>query len=59
MGEAPRELGAVVSGDAAWRREPDDITIADLPGAGAQDTNIATLALKVAKAAGLGTSIRT
>lgn len=59
MGEDPPELGAVVSGDAAWRRAPDDITIADLTGTGAQDTTIATLALKVAKAAGLGTSIRT
>ena len=58
LADDPPELGAVVSGGVPGRRAPEDITIADLTGTGAQDTTIATLALQVAKAAGLGTSIQ-
>jgi ectoine utilization protein EutC len=54
----PPELGAIVNGDISGRRTPNDITIADLTGTGAQDTTVATLAVKVAKAKGLGTSIQ-
>lgn len=55
----PPELGEVVTGAIQGRRSPDDITIADLTGTGAQDTTVATLALQVAKAAGLGAVIQT
>ncbi len=49
------ELGAVLTGSAAGRQTPDDITIADLTGTGVQDTAIATFAL--AKAGAAGTTI--
>lgn len=54
----PPELGAVITGAHPGRRSPDDITIADLTGTGAQDTAIATHALKVAVAAGLGSVVQ-
>ena len=55
----PDELCDVVSGKVTARKSPNDITICDLTGTGAQDTAIATHALGAAKAAGLGTMIRT
>lgn len=39
------ELGKVISGEMAGRRSPDDVTICDLTGTGAQDTAIASLAV--------------
>lgn len=48
------ELGDVIAGRRSGRRVPSDITIADLTGTGAQDTAIATLALKRAKQNGIG-----
>ena len=58
MAEDPPELGAVVSERHPRRRSPADITIADLTGTGAQDTTVATLALEVARQAGLGSVIQ-
>jgi ornithine cyclodeaminase len=54
----PPELGAVASGAAAGRTSPDDITVCDLTGTGAQDTAIATHAYAAATAAGKGTRIQ-
>ncbi|SMX42676.1 cyclodeaminase [Maliponia aquimaris] len=56
-GAPPVELGQVVTGAHPGRRDPRDITIADLTGTGAQDTAIAAHALAVL--AGQGTVIRT
>jgi ornithine cyclodeaminase len=50
------ELGAVIAGRAAGRRDASDITLCDLTGTGAQDTAIATLALARARAAGAGST---
>ncbi|WP_292293904.1 cyclodeaminase [Marivita sp.] len=50
-----QELGAVVSGAVQGRRSPEQITICDLTGTGAQDTAIATHAL--ARAGDSGTAI--
>lgn len=58
MAEDPPELGDVVDGRIQGRRSAADITVADLTGTGAQDTTVATLALEVARAAGLGSVIR-
>jgi ectoine utilization protein EutC len=58
MAEDPRELGDLIAGGVPGRRGAGDITVADLTGTGAQDTTIATLALKTAMAAGLGTVFR-
>ena len=41
-GGRPAELGEVISGQKPGRRSPEDITICDLTGTGAQDTAIAT-----------------
>jgi ectoine utilization protein EutC len=41
-GDRPVELGEVVAGTRPGRRSPDEITICDLTGTGAQDTAIAT-----------------
>ena len=41
-GDRPAELGEVIAGTRAGRQAPEDITIADLTGTGAQDTAIAT-----------------
>ena len=38
----PAELGEVIVGTKTGRRSPDDVTICDLTGTGAQDTAIAT-----------------
>jgi ornithine cyclodeaminase len=50
----PPELGEIIAGSKTGRKSPDDITICDLTGTGAQDTAIATYALKAAKAASVG-----
>jgi ectoine utilization protein EutC len=54
----PSELGEVIAGMKPGRQSPDDITICDLTGTGAQDTAIANHALKAAKAAGIGNIIK-
>lgn len=56
-GGPPTELGQIVTGAAPGRRDPRDITIADLTGTGAQDTAIVAHALAVMGDA--GTMIRT
>ncbi len=53
------ELGQVVSGIAPGRRSPPDLTLCDLTGTGAQDTAIATLAVRRARAADTGTVFET
>lgn len=53
------EIGQVIAGAAPGRRSPDDITLCDLTGTGAQDTAIATLAVARAKAAKAGTLFHT
>jgi len=50
------ELGQLIAGEREGRRGPDDITVCDLTGTGAQDTAIARLAFQKAKAASTGTS---
>lgn len=52
------ELGAVIAAPSRGRASPDDITLCDLTGTGAQDTAIATHALSAARAAKKGTSIK-
>lgn len=52
------ELGEVVTGRKPGRRKAADITLCDLTGTGAQDTAIATFALKAALAADAGSVIR-
>ena len=42
----PPELGEIIAGTAQGRTSPDQITICDLTGTGAQDTAIANYALK-------------
>ena len=54
-GNAPAELGEVITGARTGRRSPDDITICDLTGTGAQDTAIANHVY--INRAGLGTLI--
>jgi ornithine cyclodeaminase len=51
------ELGAVIAGTEPGRSGPDDVTICDLTGTGAQDTAIASLAVKRCLDAGLGTRV--
>ena len=58
MGDTPVELGAIINGSAAGRTSADAVTICDLTGTGAQDTAIATRALKAAREAGAGQVIR-
>ena len=55
----PPELGDVVAGKVAGRPSADAVTICDLTGTGAQDTAIATHALKAIRAAGAGTPFST
>ena len=57
-GTTPPELGAVIAGQHPGRQSQGQVTICDLTGTGAQDTAIATHALKAARAAGMGTVIR-
>jgi ectoine utilization protein EutC len=52
-GAAPPELGEIIAG-ARGRTSDEEITICDLTGTGAQDTAIATHAMKAATAAGAG-----
>lgn len=53
------ELGAVIAGQSAGRRDGEAITLCDLTGTGVQDTAIATLAYRHATAAGAGQAIET
>lgn len=53
------ELGRIVAGRTAGRISPEDLTICDLTGTGAQDTAIASHAVALARQAGAGTKIRT
>ena len=52
------ELGEIVAGQKPGRTTEGDITICDLTGTGAQDTAIATFALKAARTAAAGTIIK-
>lgn len=53
------ELGLVIAGGAPGRGSPEDVTICDLTGTGAQDTAIASLAVGRTAAAGSGVEIET
>jgi ectoine utilization protein EutC len=53
----PPELGEIIARAKPGRRTQEDITICDLTGTGAQDTAIATYALKAAKVASIGKTI--
>jgi ornithine cyclodeaminase len=53
------ELGAVVAGDVPGRRSPDDTTVCDLTGTGAQDTAIASLAVDRCDRSGAGIGVET
>ncbi|MDY7100105.1 MAG: ornithine cyclodeaminase family protein [Actinomycetota bacterium] len=53
------ELGEVIAGTAPGRTGPDDVTVCDLTGTGAQDTAIAALAVSRARQVGRGTVIAT
>ncbi len=53
------ELGAVLAGDAPGRTGADDITVCDLTGTGAQDTAIASLAVRRCLDAGRGARVAT
>lgn len=53
------ELGEVITGASEGRRSPEDVTICDLTGTGAQDTAIASLAVQKAAEAGAGVEIET
>ncbi|MGF1660684.1 MAG: cyclodeaminase [Rubrimonas sp.] len=53
------ELGAVLTGAAPGRTDPAQITLCDLTGTGAQDTAIATFALRRLAAAGAGAPFET
>lgn len=53
------ELGDVISGTSEGRASPDDVTICDLTGTGAQDTAIASLAVSKCAEAGSGIEIET
>lgn len=54
----PAELGQVITGEAPGRRRPEDITIADLTGTGAQDTAIASHVNRRLEGSDAGTVIR-
>ena len=56
-GRTPPELGQIVARAKPGRTDEKQITICDLTGTGAQDTAIATFALKRARAAGAGSVI--
>ena len=53
------ELGRIVAGRTAGRASPNELTICDLTGTGAQDTAIASHAVALARRAGAGTTIAT
>jgi ornithine cyclodeaminase len=52
------ELGQVIAGQEPGRTSDREITVCDLTGTGAQDTAIATLAARRARARGAGTAFR-
>jgi ornithine cyclodeaminase len=52
------ELGQVIAGQEPGRTSERDITVCDLTGTGAQDTAIATLAARRARARGAGTTFQ-
>ncbi len=56
-GGAPPELGEIVSGAKEGRGSEAAVTVCDLTGTGAQDTAIATFAVKAAREAGAGATI--
>jgi ornithine cyclodeaminase/alanine dehydrogenase-like protein (mu-crystallin family) len=58
LANTPPELGEIIAGTKPGRRSERDITICDLTGTGAQDTAIATYAVRAAKAAQAGTVIQ-
>jgi ectoine utilization protein EutC len=51
------ELGEIVAGHVPGRSSEDAITVCDLTGTGAQDTAIADLVVRRARAAGVGTHL--
>jgi ornithine cyclodeaminase len=51
------ELGEITSGAKPGRTGPDQVTVCDLTGTGVQDTAIALLAFRKARAKGFGTTI--
>ena len=53
------ELGQVIAGQEPGRSSDRDVTVCDLTGTGAQDTAIATLAARRARARGAGTLFQT
>lgn len=53
------ELGQVIDGTAAGRTGPEQVTVCDLTGTGAQDTAIASLAVERCIATGSGATIVT
>lgn len=53
------ELGTVISGDHPGRIDPQQVTICDLSGTGAQDTAIASLAVEHCSRSGAGVAIET
>lgn len=53
------ELGQVISGAAKGRGSDEDVTVCDLTGTGAQDTAIASLAVRKCAEVGAGTEIQT
>lgn len=55
----PPELGGIIAGAHAGRTDEAQVTICDLTGTGAQDTAIATAALKAARASDRGARIAT
>ncbi|MHC0052614.1 cyclodeaminase [Actibacterium sp. D379-3] len=57
-GGLPPELGQIITGAVPGRTAPDQITICDLTGTGAQDTAIATHAAALTRAAGAGVTIK-
>lgn len=56
---SPPELGEIVTGAKPGRTSDDQITICDLTGTGAQDTAIATFAVRAARTASAGSTIST
>lgn len=53
------ELGQVIAGETSGRVGPNDVTICDLTGTGAQDTAIASLAVERCARSGAGIEIET
>lgn len=53
------ELGDIIAGHVAGRSRPEDVTVCDLTGTGAQDTAIASLAVERCMAGGAGLTIQT